>query len=194
MMNEVIKCLKERRSVRSYDGRPVPDDVLKEILEAGEYAASGMGRQATVMVAVRNKDLISDLSMMNAAVMGTNTDPFYGAATVIIVFADSTVHTYVEDGSLVMGNLMNAAHALGVDSCWIHRAKEVFETEEGRALMKKWGIDEKYKGIGNCILGYSQLTEEELLDQGIKPNTVRLSIGTESIKDILADLDQALRG
>lgn len=154
-MNEVIKCLKERRSVRSYDSRPVPDDVLKEILEAGEYAASGMGRQATVMVAVRNKDLISDLSMMNAAVMGTNTDPFYGAGTVIIVFADSTVHTYVEDGSLVMGNLMNAAHALGVDSCWIHRAKEVFETEEGRALMKKWGIDEKYKGIGNCILGYS---------------------------------------
>ena len=154
-MNEVIKCLKERRNVRSYDGRPVPDDVLKEILEAGEYAASGMGRQATVMVAVRNKDLISDLSMMNAAVMGTNTDPFYGAGTVIIVFADSTVHTYVEDGSLVMGNLMNAAHALGVDSCWIHRAKEVFETEEGKALMKKWGIDEKYKGIGNCILGYS---------------------------------------
>ena len=154
-MNEVIKCLKERRSARSYDGRPVPDDVLKEILEAGEYAASGMGRQATVMVAVRNKDLISDLSMMNAAVMGTNTDPFYGAGTVIIVFADSTVHTYIEDGSLVMGNLMNAAHALGVDSCWIHRAKEVFETEEGKALMKKWGIDEKYKGIGNCILGYS---------------------------------------
>lgn len=154
-MNEAIKCLKERRSVRSYDGRPVPDDVLNEILEAGEYAASGMGRQATVMVAVRNKDLISDLSMMNAAVMGTNTDPFYGAGTVIIVFADSTVHTYIEDGSLVMGNLMNAAHALGVDSCWIHRAKEVFETEEGKALMKKWGIDEKYKGIGNCILGYS---------------------------------------
>lgn len=154
-MNEVIKCLKERRSVRSYDDRPVPDDVLKEILDAGEYAASGMGRQATVMVAVRNKDLISDLSMMNAAVMGTNTDPFYGAGTVIIVFADSTVHTYIEDGSLVMGNLMNAAHALGVDSCWIHRAKEVFETEEGKALMKKWGIDEKYKGIGNCILGYS---------------------------------------
>ena len=154
-MNEVIKCLNERRSVRSYDGRPVPDDVLKEILEAGEYAASGMGRQATVMVAVRNKDLISDLSMMNAAVMGTNTDPFYGAGTVIIVFADSTVHTYIEDGSLVMGNLMNAAHALGVDSCWIHRAKEVFETEEGKTLMKKWGIDEKYKGIGNCILGYS---------------------------------------
>lgn len=160
-MNEVIKCLKERRSVRSYDGRPVPDDVLSEILEAGEYAASGMGRQATVMVAVRNKDLISDLSMMNAAVMGTNTDPFYGAGTVIIVFADSTVNTYIEDGSLVMGNLMNAAHALGVDSCWIHRAKEVFETEEGKALMKKWGIDEKYKGIGNCILGYSDKSVPE---------------------------------
>lgn len=154
-MNEVIKCLKERRSVRSYDGRPVPDDVLKEILDAGKYAASGMGRQATVMVAVRNKDLISDLSMMNAAVMGTNTDPFYGAGTVIIVFADSTVQTYIEDGSLVMGNLMNAAHALGVDSCWIHRAREVFSTPVGKDIMKKWGLDENYVGIGNCILGYS---------------------------------------
>lgn len=154
-MNEVIKCLTERRSVRSYDGRPLPDDVLEEILTAGKFAPSGMDRQPTIMVAVRNKDLIADLSMLNAAVMGSNTDPFYGAGTVIIVFADSTVHTYMEDGALVMGNLLNAAHSLDVDSCWIHRAREVFETEEGRALMKKWGIDEKYKGIGNCILGYS---------------------------------------
>jgi nitroreductase len=154
-MNEVIRCLTERRSVRSYDGRPVPDDVLEEIVNAGMFAPSGMDRQAVIMAVIKNKDLISDLSMMNAAVLGGNTDPFYGAATVIIVFADSTVHTYLEDGSLVMGNLMNAAHSLGVDSCWIHRAREVFETKEGIALMKKWGIDEKYKGIGNCILGYS---------------------------------------
>ena len=160
-MNEVIKCLKERRSVRSYDGRPVPDDVLKEILDAGEYAASGMGRQATVMVAVRNKDLISDLSMMNAAVMGTNTDPFYGAGTVIIVFADSTVHTYVEDGSLVMGNLMNAAEALGIESCWIHRAKEEFESQKGKALLKKWGIEGNYEGIGHCVLGYGEKAPEK---------------------------------
>ena len=87
--------------------------------------------------------------------MGSDTDPFYGAGTVIVVFADSTVHTYIEDGSLVMGNLLNAAHSLGVDSCWIHRAREVFETPEGLLMMKRWGLDERYKGIGNCILGYT---------------------------------------
>lgn len=154
-MNDIVKSLTERRSVRSYDGRPVPDDVLSEILEAGKFAPSGMDRQPTIMVAIRNPDLIADLSLMNAAVMNGNTDPFYGAMTVVIVFADSTVPTYVEDGTLVMSNLMNAAHALGVDSCWIHRAREVFETEEGKAFMRSWGIDEKYRGIGNCILGYS---------------------------------------
>lgn len=154
-MNETIENLKSRRSVRSYSSRQVPEDVLNEILEAGKYAPSGMGRQPAVMVVVRDNDRISSLSMMNAAVMGTNTDPFYGAGTIIIVFADSTASTYIEDGSLVMGNLMNAAHALGVDSCWIHRAKEVFETEDGKALMRRWGLDDKYVGIGHCVLGYS---------------------------------------
>lgn len=91
---------------------------------------------------------------MNAAVMGNDSDPFYGAPTVVAVFADSRRETCVEDGSLVMGNLMNAAFSLGVDSCWIHRAREVFQTKEGKALMKKWGLGEEYIGIGNCILGY----------------------------------------
>ncbi|MCM1577178.1 MAG: nitroreductase [Ruminococcus sp.] len=154
-MNETIKTLITRRSVRSYSSKPVEKEILDKILEAGMYAPSGMGKQSALMVTVTDPERVSDLSMMNAAVLGADTDPFYGAGTVIIVFADSTVHTYIEDGSLVMGNLMNAAHSLGVDSCWIHRAREVFETPEGKALMKKWGIDEKYKGIGNCILGYA---------------------------------------
>ncbi len=154
-MNETINTLITRRSVRSYSSKPVPDDILEQILEAGKFAPSGMGRQPVVMVVVQDNDRISSLSMMNAAVMGASTDPFYGAGTIVIVFADSTASTYLEDGSLVMGNLMNAAHSLGVDSCWIHRAKEVFETEDGKALMRRWGLDEKYVGIGNCILGYS---------------------------------------
>ena len=154
-MNETIKTLTTRRSVRSYSSKPVEKELLDEILEAGMYAPSGKGLQSPLMVVVTDPERVYDLSMMNAAVLGTDTDPFYGAGTVVIVFADSTVRTYIEDGSLVMGNLMNAAHSLGVDSCWIHRAREVFETPEGKALMKKWGIDEKYKGIGNCILGYA---------------------------------------
>jgi nitroreductase len=154
-MNETIKTLTSRRSVRSFKDTPVPDDVIKEIVNAGEYAPNGMGKQSAVMVVVKDKETIKKLSKINAQIMGGVNDPFYGAPTLIIVFADSTVRTHVEDGSLVMGNLMNAAYSLGVDSCWIHRARETFQTEEGKALMKKWGLDEKYVGIGNCILGYA---------------------------------------
>lgn len=153
-MNETLKVLTERRSVRSYKETQVPEEILQQILMAGEYAPSGMGMQPVVMAVVQDKETIRQLSRMNAAVMGNDSDPFYGAPTVVAVFADSRRETCVEDGSLVMGNLMNAAFSLGVDSCWIHRAREVFQTEEGKALMKKWGLGEEYIGIGNCILGY----------------------------------------
>lgn len=153
-MNETLKCLKERRSVRSYKSEQIKEEELNLILEAGTYAATGMGMQSPIMVVVQDTETISALSRMNAAVMGVNTDPFYGAPTVIVVLADRSRMTCVEDGSLVMGNLMNAAYSVGVDSCWIHRAKEVFDTEEGKALLKKWGIKGDYVGIGNCILGY----------------------------------------
>jgi len=106
-------------------------------------------------VAVTDPHLVKKLSLMNAAVMGSDSDPFYGAPCVVIVFGDSNVYTYVEDGSLAMGNMMNAAHSIGLGSCWIHRAREMFESEEGRALMAEWGIPESYKGVGNCILGYT---------------------------------------
>ena len=140
-MNESIKNLLERRSIRAYKKELVPKETLDTILEAGEYSPSGMGQQSTLMV-------------MNAAVMGSTSDPFYGAPTVIIVFSDSKMGTCVENGSLVMGNLMNAAHALGVDSCWIHRAREVFDSEEGKELKKQWGVPEEYIGVGHCVLGY----------------------------------------
>lgn len=153
-MNETLNTLKTRRSIRKYKDQQVPEDLLEKILEAGTYAPSGMGQQASKMVVVRDKGLVSKISKMNAKIMGTDSDPFYGAATVVIVFSDTKRSTHVEDGSLVMGNLMNAAHAVGIDSCWIHRAREVFETEEGKKLKEQWGVPKDYIGIGNCILGY----------------------------------------
>lgn len=157
MENAVLKVLEERRSVRSYQNKQVEKDALDAILRAGTYAATGMNRQSPIIVAVQNPETIKMLSAMNAAVMGREgSDPFYGAPTVVIVLADPNVRTYVEDGSLVIGNMMNAAFALGVDSCWIHRAKEVFATEEGRTLLKEWGISGEYVGIGNLILGYRE--------------------------------------
>ena len=153
-MNEAMKNLLERRSVRGYKKDLVPADVLDEILEAGKYAPSGVGQQKTLMVVTQDPELVAKLSRMNADVMGAKSDPFYGAPTVVIVFADSEQGTCVENGSLVMGNLMNAAHAVGVDSCWIHRAREVFDSEEGKALKAEWGVPESYIGIGHCVLGY----------------------------------------
>ena len=156
-MNETLKNLTERRSIRTFKKEQISENELSLILKAGEFAPSGMNRQSSVMVVVQDKDTVDLLRRLNAAAMpkGFPPDPFYGAPTVIVVLADSRIHTCIEDGSLVMGNLMNAAHSLGVASCWIHRAKETFETEEGKALLEKWGLDENYIGVGNCILGYA---------------------------------------
>lgn len=153
-MNEVIRTMINRRSIRKYREEQIRDEQLADILTAGEYAASGRGKQATMMVVVQDPETIALMSRLNAAVMGSDSDPFYGAPTVVVVFADRDRLTCVEDGSLVIGNMMLAAASLDVDSCWIHRARETFETEEGRALMEKWGIPENYFGVGNCILGY----------------------------------------
>ena len=153
-MNETMKTLIERRSCRSYKTEQIKKEELDAVLTAGIWAPTGMNRQHTKLVAVTDPELVKKLSEMNAKVMGSEGDPFYGAPCVVIVFGDSNVYTYVEDGSLAMGNMMNAAHSLGLGSCWIHRAKEMFESEEGKALMAKWGIPESYKGVGNCILGY----------------------------------------
>ena len=156
MENKVIDALVSRRSIRSYRPEQIKDEELEAILKAGTYAASGRNRQSAIMIAVQDAQTVALLSKMNAEIMGSNIDPFYGAPTVIIVLADKTVPTHFEDGCLVMGNLMNAAYAVGVDSCWIHRAKEEFDSEEGKALLRKWGVEnaENYVGIGHCILGY----------------------------------------
>ena len=154
-MNETLKTLIERRSCRSYKPDEIPTEILDQILEAGTFAATGMGRQSPIMIAVTNKEFRDHLSKMNANVMGANNDPFYGAPVVIVVLANRAVPTYLYDGSLVMGNLMNAAHSLGIASCWIHRAKEEFNSAEGKAILKDLGIEGDYEGIGHCILGYA---------------------------------------
>lgn len=154
-MNESIKNMIERRSIHSFKpDAMVSKEDIDAIIEAGTYAATGMGMQSPIIIAVTNKETRDQLSKMNATIMRRDMDPFYGAPVVLIVLADKNRPTHIYDGSLVMGNLMNAAASLGIGSCWIHRAKEEFESEEGKALLKKWGIEGDYEGIGHCVLGY----------------------------------------
>lgn len=154
-MAETLTTLKTRRSCRAYKPELIEEEKLNAIMEAGTYAATGMGKQSPIIISVTNKEVRDQLSKMNAAIMGVDFDPFYGAPQLLIVLADKAVPTYLYDGALVMGNLMNAAADLGVASCWVHRAKEEFESEEGKAILKKLGIEGDYEGIGHLILGYA---------------------------------------
>lgn len=150
-----MSAIAARRSCRAYQPEQIKPEELDAVLQAGTWAPTGMNRQSPVIVAVQDKENRDRLSAINAAIMGSNGDPFYGAPTVLVVLADRSAHTYVEDGSLVLGDLLLAASSIGLGSCWIHRAKETFETEEGKELLRKWGLDpDKYVGVGNCILGY----------------------------------------
>lgn len=154
MMSNAIENMLGRRSVRKYTNQMIPRDILNQILTAGSYAATGRNLQSPIMICVTNRELRDRLSAMNARIMGTDGDPFYGAPVVVVVLADRSVSTHVYDGSLVMGNLMLAAHELGVGSCWIHRAKEEFDSEEGKQILRSLGIEGDYEGIGHCVLGY----------------------------------------
>ena len=154
-MNETLKVLRERRSIRKYKKEQVAPETLDAILDAGTWAASAKGGQSAVMVLVQDPETISYMSALNAEIQGKpGTDPFYGAPTVVVVLADGETANWLQDGSLVMGNLMTAAWALGVGSCWINRAKEFFDTEEGKEVLKKWGLPETFRGVGFCVLGY----------------------------------------
>jgi nitroreductase len=155
IMADTLTTLKTRRSCRAYKPEHVEEDKLNAIIEAGTYAPTGMNWQSPIIIAVTNKELRDRISAWNAKIIGSDSDPFYGAPALLIVLADKSKPTYLYDGSLVMGNLLNAAHAYGIASCWIHRAKEEFESEEGKALLKELGIEGDYEGIGHCILGYA---------------------------------------
>lgn len=153
-MNDVIKAMCDRRSVRAYKEDEVPRELIEQVIEAGLWAPSGMGRQSPVIFAITDRALRDTLAAANAKVMGADTDPFYGAPVVLVVLAPRDVPTHVYDGSLVMGNLMLAASTVGLGSCWIHRAKETFEMPEFKRVLSELGVDGDYEGIGNCILGW----------------------------------------
>ena len=173
-MNETIKNIITRRSVKKYQDKAVPTELVEEIVKAGTFAPSGMNKQAAIIIAVTNKEMRDRLSRINLdIVMGRgmktssgHSDPFYGAPVVLVVLAKKEIGTRVYDGSLVMENMMIAANSLGLGSCWIHRAKETFETEEGKQILHDLGITEEYEGIGNCIVGYAA-------EDALKPQAAR---------------------
>lgn len=155
-VNQTISTLTARRSCRNFNPAKVPStDDLNVILNAGIYAPSGMGKQPVKIIAVTNKELRDKISAENAKIMGVDSDPFYGAPVILIVIADKTSGTYLYDGSLVMGNLLNAAESLGINSIWIHRAKEEFESDFGKKILKDLGIEGDWEGIGHVALGYA---------------------------------------
>lgn len=158
----MLDLIKSRYSTKAYSDREVPDELIEKIVQAGVWAPSGRNRQAVRFMVVKDKETIKTLSKVNAEVGGfpAGTDPFYNAPVVVVVFGDRDVNTHVEDGSLALGNMLNVAFSLGVGSCWVHRAKEMFETDECREIARKCGIPDNYIGVGNCILGYRAEGEE----------------------------------
>ena len=166
-MSEVLNKIKERRSIRKFKADMVPQEIIDQIIEAGLYAASGKGEQAAIVIQVTNKELRDEIAEMNRKIGGWNEgfDPFYGAPVILIVLGRKDWFTYVYDGSLVMGNLMLAAHDLGIGSCWIHRAKEEFESQWGKDLLKSLGVEGEYEGIGHCALGYADMEAPKAADR-----------------------------
>lgn len=154
-MNQALEAIYNRRSIRKYKPEQISREELEAVLKAGVCAPTGMNRQSPIILVLQDKEQIAYLSRLNAAVNHWESDPFYGAPTVLIVLAQADSPHAVQDGSLVMGNMMNAASALGLGSCWINRAREYFDMPAGKEMLKKWGLDEKYRGVGICILGYA---------------------------------------
>lgn len=170
MEKDMLEMMRSRRSIRKYTDKAVPKELIDKVIEAGLYAASGMNRQDTIIIAVTDKAHLEELSKTNASIMGSSGDPFYGAQAVLIVLADKSAPTYIYDGSLTIGNMLLEAHALGLGSCWIHRAKEEFESPEGKAILKKLGIDGDYEGIGHVALGYTDGDLPDIIER--KPGRV----------------------
>ena len=153
-MNETLRTLLSRRCIRAYKPEQITDEELNAVLEAGKYAPSGANRQSARFVVVQDAETMKVISSMNQAIAGADSDPYYGAPTVILVLADRTTTTPVEDASLALGNMLNAARSLDLGSCWVHRTRQMFESDEGKALLKKWGVEGDYIGVGSCTLGY----------------------------------------
>ena len=154
-MNDIIKAMVERRSIRKFKQEMPAKSDIDQIIEAGLYAASAMGKQSTIIIAVTNKELRDRISADNCKVGGwEGFDPFYGAPVIMVVLTPKEEANRLYDGSLVMGNLLLAAHAEGLGGIWIHRAKQEFEEEEWKQLLKDLGVEGEYEGIGHCAIGY----------------------------------------
>lgn len=154
MTNEVLNAIKLRRSVRAYKTDAVPEALLHAVLEAGTYAPTGRGRQSPTIIAVTSERYRKEIAELNAKVMGSDSDPYYGAPVIVLVLADGSASTFVEDGSCVLENMMVAAASLGLGSVWVHREREIFDSEEGKALLREWGLPETLRGVGSIALGY----------------------------------------
>jgi nitroreductase len=154
MENNFLSLIKTRRSVRAYKAEPVPPEALDAVLEAGTYAPTGGGRQSPTIIAITDPKYRQEIARLNAEVMGNNTDPYYGAPAVVLVLADGGASTFVEDGSCVLENMMLAAHALGLGTVWVHREREIFDSESGKALLREWKLPETLRGVGAIALGY----------------------------------------
>jgi nitroreductase len=155
-MGDTLKDLKERRSIRKYKTEQIKDSELDAVLDAGTWAASGAGAQPAVMVVLQDPAKIAQLEKLNARVTGNaNAKTFCGAPTVVTVLADKGRPTWVDDGNMVIANLINAAYAVGLGSCYIYRARDIFDGAEGKALLKEWGLGENYGGVGHVLLGYA---------------------------------------
>ena len=154
MKEEVLRCLLTRRSVRAYEPRQITEDELEAVLQAGLYAPCGMGSQKVYFAAVQDKAVRDRLSAMNRTILGSDSDPYYGAPTIVVVLADPERYTWVEDGSCALTAMMEAAHAVGLGSCWIHRARQMFDSPEEKELLKQWGLPETLQGVGSLALGY----------------------------------------
>lgn len=154
MRQDLLEIIKTRRSCRKYEEKQITEDELTAVLEAGTYAPTSRGLQAPFIVAVQDAATRAELARMNAEVMGVTSNPYYNAPTYILVFAPADAHNPVQDGSCILENMMLAAHTLGLGSCWIHREKEMFDTEEGKSLIKKWGLPDGLMGIGALSIGY----------------------------------------
>ena len=152
-MKDFYSIVKARRSIRGYNSDEIPADKLARILEAGTYAPTGRGKQSPQIIAIKDKATRDKISALNAAIMGTDSDPYYGAPVIVLVLADGNANTFVEDGSCVLENLMLAATAEGLGSVWIHREREIFDSEEGKALLEEWGLPETLRGVGSIALG-----------------------------------------
>ena len=159
---DALENMMTRKSVKKYKSDPVPKELIDQIIAAGLQAPSGLNKQAPIILAVTNKEIRDKLSADNMKRDPFHrADPFYGAPVVLVVLADKSAHTYLYDGSLVMENMLLAAHALGLGACWIHRAKETFELPEWQAWLKELGIEGEYEGIGNCVVGYADMQPQE---------------------------------